>query len=42
MVTGNGLDSVDSFIELVTNYGVGEGPYSDIMGYITITLTNNG
>ena len=38
MVTGNWLDSLDSFIESVTIYSVGEGPCSDVMGYITLTI----
>ena len=34
-VTGNWLDSLDSFIESVTIYSVVEGPCSSVMGYIT-------
>ena len=37
MVAGNWLDSLDSFIESVTIYCVGEDPCSDVMVYITIT-----
>ena len=36
-VTGNGLDSLVSFIEPVTIHNIREGPCSDVMGYITIT-----
>ena len=36
-VTGNWLNSFDSFIESVTIYCVREGPCSDIMGYINMT-----
>ena len=38
IVTGNW---VDLLIELVTIHSVGEGPCSDTMEYITITLTQN-
>ena len=38
-VTGNSLDTLDSFIEPVTIYSVGKDPCSDIMRYITIIVS---
>ena len=38
-ITGNWLDSLDSFIESVTIYNVEGGSCNDVMGYITITNT---